>query len=58
MNDFIITAKKIGDSYIISPNFFEKQKTLILTEIQFCDRNENESKKVIQKFHEFTYKKF
>ena len=44
--------------YIVPPNLFVEQKFLILTEILFCDRNENKSKELIRKFHEFTNNKF
>ena len=48
---------RLDNSYIISLTSFKDQKPFILIEIPFCDRNENKSKDVIQKFHVFANKK-
>ena len=48
VNDFFKSASDLGDSHIIPPNLFKEQKPLILIEIQFCDRNENN----LKDFHE------
>ena len=44
VNDFIKSTNNLGDSYIIPSNLFEEQKSFILTEIPFGDRNENNSR--------------
>ena len=44
-------------TYIITINFFEKQKPLKLIKIPFSDRNEKNLKDFIQKFHKFTNSK-
>ena len=41
MNDFIKSTNDLEDS--ITPNLFKEQKTFILIEISFCDRNEKKS---------------
>lgn len=44
VNDFIKSTNNLEDSYIIPSNLFEEQKSFILTEIPFGDRNENNSR--------------
>lgn len=44
VNDFIKSTNNLEDSYIILSNLFEEQKSFILTEIPFGDRNENNSR--------------
>ena len=44
VNDFIKPTNNLEDSYIILSNLFEEQKSFILTEIPFGDRNENNSR--------------
>ena len=44
VNDFIKPTNNLEDSYIILSNLFEEQKSSILTEIPFGDRNENNSR--------------
>ena len=46
------------DEMIIPEHFFEPPKKFIMVTIPFCERNENLSKKFIQKFHEFTQDKY
>ena len=58
VNGFLKSTNDLEDLYIIPPNLFGIQKSFILTEITFSERNENKLKEFIRKFHEFTNNKF
>jgi len=43
---------------IIPKNFFEMPKKFVSVSLPYCQRNENLSKKFVEKFHSFTENKF
>ena len=58
VNGFINSTKDLADSYNIPLNLFEEQKPFILIEMNILIRNENKSKNLTRKSHEFTKNKF
>ena len=42
-----------GNSFIILPRLFDKDKPFILIEVSFCEKNENKSKDFIKKIPPF-----
>ena len=57
-NGSINSTNDLADSYNIPLNLFEEQKPFILIEMNILIRNENKSKNLIRKSHEFTKNKF
>ena len=58
INTFIEKENVKEEEYLISPNFFETPKPVILIEILFCVKNEIASKQFIKQFNYFTNYKF
>ena len=56
IRDFITPSDK-DESFIIPPNMFTIKKLFLLLEIPYCEQN-NDYKRFIKKFHQFTGEKY